>query len=78
MRERSSRRAFRARDQLTDLVQWPTTKDLYDLMHISSCNVVYNAEKWDPKWTFCPVCGRTMDNDGNIAHESRRDADCLT
>ena len=73
----NNRRSFVPRSKLKDLVQCPTPKDLYDTMHITSCELVYTAKDWDPKWMFCPVCGKHIDKDGLVMHTVRRDPKCL-
>lgn len=78
MRGRTSRRTFTPRDKLNKLVQKPSVFELYDLMHVTSCELVCEDDKWDVLWQFCPVCGCRADDQGFFTHVDRRDSDCLT
>lgn len=50
---------------------FPTSQELYDLMHLVSCD---HAEKrWKDEWSFCPVCTAMVGEDGFINHKERKD-----
>lgn len=49
----------------------PSNLELFDLMHITSCEIAIKA--WQPDWAFCPVCLQLIDEDGLCIHRARED-----
>lgn len=64
-------KVFVKRDQLSSKGLYPTSQELYDLMHIVSC--VRAIERWKEEWSFCPVCLASYEADGAIKHKERKD-----
>lgn len=58
-----------SRDSLTPLVQSPSVYDLWDYMHITTCELI--TDQWDPDWTFCPICGSQRTESGHFYHRTR-------
>lgn len=72
MREqKGSKRILVTRDKITTKGLYPSSLELYDLMHIVTC--VSAVERWQEEWSFCPVCLARYEADGNIIHNLRRD-----
>ena len=71
LKEKNSRRSFVKRENLNRLVQSPSVFELYDLMHITTCELA--IDKWDDKWMFCPVCGARWNDGGGMRHRKPTD-----
>ena len=41
--------------QLTSKNLGPTSRELYELMHLTSCD--HAIQRWKEHWMMCPVCG---------------------
>jgi len=66
------------KDKLTSHNLSPTSIELFELMHLTSCE--HAVKRWKPEWICCPVCGEafqySIDSGGVIAiqpHKPRRD-----
>jgi hypothetical protein len=59
---------------LTSKGLFPSSQELFDLMHITSCEHAH--ERWKKHWSFCPVCGAMPDNDGLIKHKEKAEITC--
>lgn len=49
----------------------PTSEELFDLMHITSCD--HAIQRWKEAWTFCPVCCSVPNRMGIISHKPKKD-----
>lgn len=54
------------KDKLTSRGIVPSSQELFDLMHLTTCHAA--VMMWKPAWMFCPVCMATFDRDGEILH----------
>jgi hypothetical protein len=50
---------------------YPSSQELYDLMHIVTCERA--VERWQEEWSFCPVCLARYEADGWIGHKERKE-----
>lgn len=64
-------KVFVKRADLTSIGLHPTSKEIYDLMHITTCELA--IKRWKDEWSFCPVCLARIEFDGAINHRSRKD-----
>lgn len=64
-------KVFVKRENLTSIGLHPTSKELYDLMHLVSCT--HAIQRWKDEWSFCPVCLSMVDEDGIARHKTRKD-----
>lgn len=64
-------KVFVKRENLKTLGLHPTSKELYDLMHLVSCD--HAIMRWKEEWSFCPVCLGMAGEEGWIAHKERKD-----
>ena len=51
---------------LTTTGLYPSSQELYDLMHIVTCERA--IQKWQEEWSFCPVCLARYKADGDFDH----------
>ncbi len=65
------RKILVARNQLTSIGLFPSSFELYDMMHVTTCAKA--IELWEEEWSFCPVCLARYEADGSIRHDLRRD-----
>lgn len=56
---------------LTSKGLMPSSQELFDLMHLTSCDHAIN--RWKKHWSFCPVCLTTADEDGKYQHRTREE-----
>lgn len=52
---------------LTTRGLYPTSQELYDLMHIITCERA--IDRWQEEWSFCPVCLARYESDGLFKHK---------
>ncbi len=62
----SNLRILVQKKDLTTTGLYPTSQELYDLMHIVTCERV--IERWQEEWSFCPVCLARYEADGGVRH----------
>ena len=62
---------FVTKDKLTSRGILPSSQELFDLMHLTSCE--HAASRWKEYWMFCPVCLATEDEDGMVNHKDREE-----
>lgn len=43
-------------DQLTGKNLGPTARELYELMHLTTCD--HAVQRWKDHWLMCPVCAQ--------------------
>lgn len=69
-------KVFVQKENLTSRGGLPSSQELYDLMHLTTCQ---QAEaRWKDHWQFCPVClqATQVDNEGEdyyVLHSLRKD-----
>ncbi len=62
------------KDQLTSRGILPSSQELFELMHLTTCQEAVQA--WKEHWMFCPVCLAMEDKDGGWTHtEGMRKSD---
>lgn len=59
-------RILKKKSELTTVGLLPSSSELYDLMHMTSC--IEAAKKWGEEWSFCPVCLARYDENGMVLH----------
>lgn len=64
-------KVFVKRADLKSIGLHPTSLEIYDLMHITTCELA--IKRWRNTWSFCPVCLAMIDEDGSINHKERKD-----
>lgn len=64
-------KVFVKKADLTSVGLHPTSKEIYDLMYITTCDLA--VKRWRGEWSFCPVCLARMESDGVFLHKSRKD-----
>lgn len=67
----SNHKVFVLKKDLTSRGLSPSSAELYDLMHLTTCE--HAERRWRDEWTFCPVCLVSVDSDGVIEHRERKD-----
>lgn len=68
---KSNHKIFVKKEKLESTGLHPTSKELYDLMHLTSCE--HADRRWKEEWSFCPVCLEMIDEDGYPRHKLRKD-----
>ncbi|MES1986997.1 MAG: hypothetical protein V4440_03030, partial [Pseudomonadota bacterium] len=60
------------REDLTTTGLRPSSQELYDLMHLISCE--HAIKRWNIGWSFCPVCLGRIGEDGiTVRHRPRKE-----
>jgi hypothetical protein len=61
------------KDQLTSKNLSPTPQELYDMMHLTSCE--HAIKRWKEEWILCPVCSQASSGgDADIyVHKTRKE-----
>ncbi len=67
---KSNHKVFVQKKDLTTIGLRPSSQELYDMMHILSCELA--EKRWKDEWSFCPVCLCMMDEDGIFVHLPRK------
>ncbi len=52
----------------------PSSEELFDLMHLTSCD--HAIKRWKDHWFLCPVCSQPFAHSWDMtytAHKSRKD-----
>ena len=57
------------RDDIETTGLYPSSLELYDLMHITTCEQA--VARWQEEWSFCPVCLARYEVTGDIFHKHK-------
>lgn len=77
--QKKQHQIFVEKKDLTTKSLSPTSEELFDLMHLTSCE--HAVKRWKPEWILCPVCSQPYElcidmHDGVIGlqlHKTRKD-----
>ncbi len=67
----SNHRILVEKADLTSKGLFPSSQELYELMHLVSCT--FAEARWKDHWSFCPVCCAFIKDDGTIRHFNREE-----
>lgn len=59
------------KENLTSRGSLPSSQELYDLMHLTSCE--HAIQRWKDHWQFCPVCLQPLTDEDIVEHKERAD-----
>jgi hypothetical protein len=60
--------------QLTTRSLSPSSEELFELMHLTSCD--HEIQRWKANWLLCPVCNGAVINSAEgsyVEHKTRED-----
>lgn len=78
MSAKDKHKVFRTKEELTTKGSLPSSQEIYDLMHVTTCE--HAIQRWKDYWMFCPVClssaDITFDGEILVDHKERAEIVC--